>query len=109
MDLDPSKVDFGDLFAESVRRVVAPAQAKDIVCMLDYRGPLLWVDTQAQALRAVLEPLCHAGIDVLQTGFAYFAADIECPAFGDCELSVDVACTGVAAPADTIDAVLADL
>jgi CheY-like chemotaxis protein len=60
-------------------------------------------------LRAVLEPLCRAGIDVLQTGFAYFAADIECPAFGDCQLSVDVACTGVAAPADAIDAVLADL
>ena len=109
MDLGESRVDFGDLLADSVRDIVASAQAKNIVCMLDYRGPLVWVDEQAQALRDTLEPLCRASVSVLQKGFAFFAADVECPDSGDCQLTVDVACTGKAAPASAISAVLADL
>jgi len=109
MSLDASKIDFGDLFTDSVRHVVALARAKGVVCMLDYNGPLVRVDAHAQPLRAALLPLCRAGIDVLQQGFAFFTVDVDCPVPGECQVTIDVGCTGVAAPHQTITAVLADL
>jgi len=99
----------GDLFAESAQHVVPIAAAKGVQCMLDYRGPPIDVAGDAKELRLALHQVFSAAVEVIDRGFVFFTADIDCIGTPQCRLIVEAACTGTPVPDDVITHVLGRL
>ncbi|HET9643162.1 MAG TPA: response regulator [Burkholderiaceae bacterium] len=86
--------DFGDLFTQSARQVIPLTQAKGLLFLFDYRGPVVHVDFDAQAMRRGLHRLFCAAVDVLHEGFVFFTADVAQAGSGRYELTISAACSG---------------
>lgn len=98
-------VDFGALFTQSVRQMVPLARRKGVPTMLDYRGPLVWLDADDERLRRALHRLFCGALDALTEGCVFFSADVA-PEGGQFRLSLTAVCSGTAAPPSAVAALL---
>lgn len=98
-------MDLAEMFTESVRRVVPLVRGKGLVNYFDYRGPFVEVDVDEVRMQAALHRVLVAMVDVIDTGFVMFTADVAFNA-GHAAVTISAAGTGRFADVARVEGVL---
>lgn len=102
-------MDFAESFTRSAREVVLAAWQRRLLFLFDYRGPLLWLDTDEGALGRAVQRLARAGIELLHDGFVFVSAQVDLHDSGLADIAVSIAGTGERAGDAQIAAKLREL
>jgi CheY-like chemotaxis protein len=87
-------MDFAELFTASAREIVPLAQRGGLLLLFDYRGPLLTVQADEEALRQSMHRLCAAAVELVHDGFIFLTAQAQLHEAGLADIGVSVAATG---------------
>jgi CheY-like chemotaxis protein len=87
-------MDFAEFFTHSARELVPLAWKKGLLFLFDFRGPFVFVETDLRPLRAALQRMSLAALDLLNDGFIFVAAQTEMHENGTADLSISIAGTG---------------
>ncbi|HJV63252.1 MAG TPA: hypothetical protein VJ743_20050, partial [Albitalea sp.] len=87
-------MDFAEFFTDHARGVAPLARRRGLLFLFDYRGPFVDVDADEDAMRAALERLSNAALDLLDDGFIFLSAQADWSDAGLADLAISIAGTG---------------
>ncbi len=101
--------ELGELFVHAVRQVLPIASGKGLIGLSDCEGPCVYARGAATELRHCLHRVFCSAVDVLDSGFIFFSANVALLDEERCVFDVHAAGTGIPAPAEALTHALARL
>jgi len=98
--------DVAELFTDSVRHAMPRALQKKLRVSFDHHGALVTAAGDGLALGRAFERLWTAAIELVESGFVVFYAQVQTHRPGKCQLKVKAAGTGVVATRHAVDTML---
>lgn len=102
-------MDFAEFFTRSARDAVPLAWSRGLLFLFDYRGPVIAVDADQQALGRSLSRLSRAALDLLDEGAIFVTAQTQWSEGGLADVTISISGSGRRAGDHRVSNALAQL